>query len=115
MNSIYLKKYKPGIGDIIVDIGAGQGDEAVIFAEWVGSTGHIYAVEANPTTFKHLKKSCQINNVTNVECYNLALHNKNGKVYIEDGQHWFSNKLVNNQGVEVNAITLDNFILAENI
>jgi FkbM family methyltransferase len=41
-------------GDHILDIGANIGFYTSLLSEWVGSTGHVYAFEPEPTNFKHL-------------------------------------------------------------
>src|SRR5690349_5658187 len=58
---ICLYDYKAKPGDVIVDVGAGLGEEAIVLSEKVGKTGKIYSIEANPSVFKILKKVVELN------------------------------------------------------
>ena len=49
--------YTPGEGDVVVDLGAGFGDEALIFSNLVGPSGRVIAVEAHPKTFACLEET----------------------------------------------------------
>src|SRR5947207_7293032 len=51
--------YKPNAGDVIVDIGAGMGEDAILFSRSVGERGLIYSFEAHPVTAHCLKKTIE--------------------------------------------------------
>src|SRR5262245_5196542 len=52
--------YKPQAGDIIVDIGAGRGEDVYAFSQAVGETGHVIAVEPHPESFSILRRFCEL-------------------------------------------------------
>jgi len=107
--------YKPKIGDIIVDVGAGSGLDAPAFSEAVGGDGRVLAIEANPWTFRLLAKQRIWNQLNNMDVYQYAIMGRAGSVIIEDNRAAHTaNRVV--QGVaaigpcmEVPAITLDEF------
>lgn len=80
----WFYKYQPKEGDVVVDIGAGIGDDALVFSKAVGKGGRVLSVEAHPTTFALLLKNCQYNHLSNVTCVHSALMDKPGTVYIDD-------------------------------
>src|SRR5436309_857056 len=53
--------YRPKLGDVIMDIGAGRGESILPFAYAVGEAGKVFAIEAHPTTFKYLERFCELN------------------------------------------------------
>jgi len=59
-------------GDVVVDVGANIGALTVAVAWAVGPEGHVYAIEANPTTFAHLQENVEFNELTNVTCLQYA-------------------------------------------
>lgn len=66
--------YKPKKGDTVLDIGAGLGEEVVVYSNAVGSSGRVVAVEANPDVCKVLKNIIELNKILNVEVLNIALN-----------------------------------------
>lgn len=84
--------YQPKAGDVIVDIGAGLGEESLFYAQEVGPKGRVIAVEANPTTFAGLEYATKRNNLSQLIPINRALYFKNSNVFIEDNA---DNYLVN--------------------
>jgi FkbM family methyltransferase len=65
--------YLPGEGDVIVDVGAGFGEEALPLSRIVGPAGRILSFEAHPRAFAGLQLMCEINDLRNVEPFNVAL------------------------------------------
>lgn len=94
--------YKPKMGDYVIDLGAGLGEETIVFADLVGDTGRVISVEANPHVFKALKFVCDSNKFNSVTPVNVALYEEDGDVNIEDN---FENYLVNtvNSKKEINS------------
>ncbi|MCY2978705.1 MAG: FkbM family methyltransferase [Planctomycetota bacterium] len=80
----WFYRYKPKSGDVIVDIGAGNGNELALFSKSVGEKGIVLAVEAHPKTFDRLKKTCHYSKLQNVLLRQYAVSESRGKVSIED-------------------------------
>lgn len=56
---LFFYKYKPKIGDVIVDVRVENGSEIPEFCKLVGPEGKIFAIEADPSccrNSKNLKK-----------------------------------------------------------
>lgn len=77
-----LRFYRPQAGDVIVDIGAGLGEEAVVFSKAVGPSGRVLAVEANPDVNQVLSDIVRLNKISNVDVMNAALSSNIGNVNI---------------------------------
>ena len=52
----FLWGYQPRKGDVIMDVGAGVGEEALMFSREVGEHGRVICVEAHPRTYRCLEK-----------------------------------------------------------
>ena len=76
--------YRPSAGDVIVDVGAGNGSDTVVFSRAVGDRGRVIAIEAHPLTFRRLEKACRLHGLRNVGCLNCAAVGTEAVVYIED-------------------------------
>lgn len=114
----FLKYYKCKKGDIIFDAGAGIGTEVLFFSKYVGNTGRVYALEANPTIYRLLKKTISLNNLYNVIVINEAVYDKSGKIlnFVADSQSWLGGKIeTNKSGFKVRTITFDDIIKKFNI
>ncbi len=76
--------YRPQNGDTVIDVGAGIGIDTLALAPLVGSSGRIYSVEAHPWTFRALRKTCELNRLTNVTPLQYALSDEPGSIWITD-------------------------------
>lgn len=83
--------YKPKSGDVIVDIGAGRGEDVFAFSQAVGSEGRVWALEPHPESFAVLRELCARNGLLNVEFVNVACVEKPGPLQIETLPVWESN------------------------
>lgn len=79
---LFTKNYSPKEGDIIMDVGSGVGAELCAFSSAVGSSGHVYAIEADPDLYKKNLKVVEIMGLTNVTCINAAVMEKAGTINI---------------------------------
>lgn len=69
-----------GPGDTVLDVGAGAGEEVRTFAEIVGPTGRVIAVEAQLATFSLLVRNCSSLGVQNVFPVHRAVTDRHGFV-----------------------------------
>jgi FkbM family methyltransferase len=106
----WLQHYTPQEGDVIVDVGAGRGEDTVTFSRAVGKTGRVIAIEAYPANFVLLKNFCRLNRLTNVIPVQLALMDKPGTVRMAEAESsWLENAIgygEGSSGVPVEAGTL---------
>lgn len=103
--------YRPKRGDCILDLGAGLGEETVVYAKLVGNEGKVVAVEANPTTFGGLQYLCKENNFSWVTPLNVAIYDDEGMVAIEDDPMNYLTNTISHQGArQVRAITMDGLV-----
>jgi FkbM family methyltransferase len=107
----WLFDYIPQAGDTVVDIGAGDGTDALIFSKLVGDTGRVIAVEAHPVTLRLLQATCKYNNLRNVEIVPQAIMGTAGTVAMTDSDLHFENRAEANAknatGYIMPATTLD--------
>lgn len=85
--------YKPQPGDVIVDIGAGRGEDVFAFSKAVGPQGTVWAVEAHPVSFSALDLFCRLNGLANVNCVHMAATAEPRSLQIETLPVWESNYL----------------------
>lgn len=83
--------YKPAPGDVIVDVGAGQGEDVLAFSAAVGPKGRVLAIEAHPESFAVLEAFCRLNGLANVSILNVACMETTGAVSMETSSVWESN------------------------
>lgn len=96
VDKISLWQYTPKPGDVVIDIGAGLGEEAIVYANLVGNKGKVYAVEANPRISSVLEEVITLNNQSNVIVQNKALSETEGFVEIVDNlESYLSGSLFN--------------------
>ena len=111
VESHWFHEYTPGENDVIIDVGAGIGEDAVILSNMVGMRGRILAIEAHPGTFACLESTVKRSKLCNVETHLLAITEADGIVTISDDAHHLGNSIVAaDKGFDVTARSLDNFI-----
>jgi FkbM family methyltransferase len=83
--------YKPAPGDVIVDIGAGHGEDVFAFSRAVGPAGKVLAIEPHPVSYHALRKACQLNRLENVTTIQCACVESPAELHIETLPVWESN------------------------
>jgi FkbM family methyltransferase len=109
--------YKPKAGDVIVDIGAGMGEDALLFSSSVGKSGAVFSFEAHPVTARALKKTVEYSNLSNVTVVEAAIYNQRCTIKIEDRpmEAWQENSILTPDGAPpgrtllIQAFPLDEF------
>ncbi|MBA4320652.1 MAG: hypothetical protein C0412_19845 [Flavobacterium sp.] len=111
-------------GNVVVDLGANVGYFTLLAARLVGEKGKVYAFEPEPKNYSYLVKNIKLNNYNNVQAFQKAVSDKNGKtqLYICDydsGHHTINQyggvekysrgRLVEEKSIEIEAVTLDEF------
>ena len=105
--------YTPRSGDVVIDVGAGVGEEMIVLSDLVGPTGKVIAIEAHPTTFKTLARNKSMNNLNNVVLVNKAISDSPGQIYIQNVENSLANKVSGDAASDafrVEAITFDDLV-----
>jgi FkbM family methyltransferase len=116
----FANQYRPKEGDVIIDLGAGLGEEMIVLSDWVGRTGKVYAIEATPRIAQALTYAQKANQLQNVFVFNLAITNKSERIEIADELGYVSNTIqsvTKNKSnlFEVPGLTLDDFFQQQEI
>ncbi len=113
----FFHYYTPRRGDVVVDIGAGVGSEALTLSRLVGDDGRVVAVEAHPGTYRCLEKLCQLNSLDNVSAKQLAIMDESGPVTISDSDADIANSVVRdvNRAIEVPGMSMDQLVESEGL
>ena len=106
---IFCHGYTPNRGDVVLDVGAGAGEDVLAMSELVGPEGRVIAVEAHPATFERLSEFCRLNRLTNVQTVHAAVADADGLLHIDGGSHrgGYLSARLGSEGVAVPATTLD--------
>lgn len=87
-------QYLPKAGDVVIDVGAGVGEEAVVFSGFVGPTGRVVSIEAHPETFECLRNTIERSSLTNVTALPYAVTDQLGEVRIHDQRNHLANSII---------------------
>ncbi len=109
-------------GDVVIEAGANMGSETLLLSRLTGK-GKVYGFEPNPYTFDRLKTNVSINELANVEVYDLAVGEKNGEISFNIYPKNFCNAGMSSKYMDtpltrkitVNQQTLDSFVESHNI
>jgi FkbM family methyltransferase len=83
--------YSPRPGDVIVDVGAGCGEDCYAFSHAVGPTGTVWAIEPHPDTFRRLSEFIERHGLSNVRAVRAACLDEPRDAQIETLPVWESN------------------------
>lgn len=104
--------YRPPRGSVVIDVGAGQGEDLPAMLDAVGESGKIVAIEAHPRSFHELERFSRLNRLENVLRLNIAVAEKPAVMTLTDLDDWESNEIAHVSDrkakvVSVRAETLD--------
>lgn len=100
----------PQAGDTVIDVGAGIGEETIVFSRMVGPSGRVIAVEAHPETYRCLEETVRRSGLTNVTTVPVAAGAEEGVGEIGAGANYLANSIVSGSatgGASVTMTTLD--------
>ncbi len=105
-------------GDVFFDVGAHVGLFALIAAKRVGRVGHVYAFEPSAQTFERLRYNVEMNSLTNVSAYPVAMSDGNGSadLFVSSSAQEAWNSLVRPHGGgdyvldKIETMALDDFV-----
>jgi FkbM family methyltransferase len=104
----FLWGYQPEPGDVVVDVGAGVGEEALTFSRAVGERGKVICIEAHPRTYRCLEKLVQYNLLSNVIAIHRAVAEPSCQIAtIADGNEYLRNRSDAAAGIPVACTTID--------
>ena len=69
----FLWGYKPRNGDVVMDIGAGVGEEVLMFSREVGELGKVICVQGHPRTYSCLEKLIKYNSPHKRHCHSTFI------------------------------------------
>lgn len=120
-HKIFTNKYIPKKNHIILDVGAGLGNEMLIFSNQVGVNGKVICLEPDPRLYKVLEYSIKVNKLKNVILYKKAFYNKDNvklKFNLNPINNWMANNVYfvgNKKNFSVSTITLNKIIMDQNL
>jgi len=114
------KVFKPGLGDVVIDVGAHIGSYTIRCAKMVGEKGIVIAFEPDPENFKMLLLNIKINDLKNVMPFPYAVSRDDGIVELHRSRFLALHSIVRMPqeyigSINVKAITLDTMVKMLNI
>jgi len=104
----FFWKYQPRPGDVVMDIGAGVGEETLSFSRAVGPSGKVICIEAHPRTYHCLEKLVQYNALANVSCIHRAIADRDdAAAMIDESATYLGNRLSTMRGKPVRTTSVD--------
>jgi len=105
---------------IIFDVGANIGTISIWLSKMF-KTGHVYSFEAQRQIFYQLAGNISINNLYNIDVFNLAVGSENGYINVKEPNYFINNDFgifslieeklpTTNKNLVVPLITLDTFV-----
>lgn len=96
----FLPFYEPRPQHVVVDVGAGIGEEALTLSPKVA---RILAIEAHPQTFRCLQKTIALSGLANVQAVQCAVSDRTGILRISTERNHLANSVGSGSGVDVPA------------
>ncbi len=109
--------------DVFIDVGANIGLMSIFSSRAVGNKGKVYSFEPVLETFSILKKNIEINEISNIEVFNIGVGDRKGRSFIYTnpsagkGSSSFIRPADQNESKEYETIveTLDEFLISHRV
>lgn len=107
-------------GMTVVDVGANVGVYTSLFAQLVGPSGRVIALEPAPDNWRALNKALTTNRWNNVEIHQLAAADRSGRMYFERSSYNSGNNALSlksdREGAEsVEVVRLDDLLAGRKV
>lgn len=112
---VFFWDYEPKSNDIVLDIGAGFGEEVFALRTRVGPGGKVFGFEAHPATFARLTSLCKLNGWNNVEAIQAAVIDQSKQIFVSDNDDYQTNNVFSPGAYEVEGMALDDFVAQRDI
>jgi FkbM family methyltransferase len=96
-------------GDTVIDVGANIGDTALTAALCIGDTGHVWAIEPHPRTFRFLERNIALNGIGNISLIRAAAAPVSGRLHMTDDRRDDMNRIAD-RGTAVPAGPIDRLV-----
>jgi len=101
-------------GMVVFDMGANIGLYSLLCSRLVGKSGYVYAFEPEPYLVDVINENIKLNQITNVKVFPYAISNKIGNAKFginksQDGDNRLESKIINDEIINVETITIDYF------
>lgn len=106
--SLFTDYCRPG--DTVIDVGANIGEVAIVCGQSVGQSGHVFAFEPHPRTYRFLVGNLSFNRCTNVSPRNVALGEADGMIRLSDDKRDDMNRIDVTGTIPVVMTTLDSAV-----
>lgn len=110
-----IKKYVSA-GDMVFDIGANIGYVSLSLAKRVGPNGRVIAFEPIPRNVEMLRKSIEVNGLTNIQLLDLAASDRDGETVIRMAENPATASMIWHQGnpdvtnIVVKTVAIDDLV-----
>ena len=102
-------------GDTIIDVGANIGTTVLSASKKVGQNGKVIAFEPQQLMSQCLNTNLTLNNITNVDVFNIALSSKDGWAKLNDSEFTESGRYgeagISEHGTDIKTMKLDDLKL----
>lgn len=82
----YLARGAPGLGDVVLDVGAYVGETSIEMSRLVGAHGHVHALEPDAQNLSLMQRNLAFHDITNVSVHPWGLWHSNGTASFVDGR-----------------------------
>lgn len=98
---LWFRHYRPSPGDVIMDAGAGIGEDAIVFSRAVTPSGRVIAIEPHPRVFRCLEKTARQSGLANVVTLRCALQSSDGEVRMSRDEQYAANAVLDGEAGEL--------------
>lgn len=107
-------QFRPGPGQVVVDVGCQQGTYALLAASWVGPHGKVIGIEAMPDNFLLFKENVSNNKLSQIVPVEIAASNCAGEARFHSFRYGVGGSLVmalpGSEEIRVSTDTVDHIL-----